>query len=84
MDLRERRVLQIADIYVPIKRVKTLNPETVAALAESILKEGQKTPILVREDGKRYVLIEGLHRLEALKALGETTVIGTLGQARKH
>ncbi len=45
-------------------------------LAESILEDGQKTPIHVRPDPdkNRYVLVEGLHRLEALKALGEATI----------
>ena len=36
-----------------------------------MLKDGQQTPILVRADGARFVLVEGLHRLEAAKALGE-------------
>jgi hypothetical protein len=30
------------------------------------------------------VLIEGLHRLEALRALGEDTVEAYIVQARKH
>jgi hypothetical protein len=30
------------------------------------------------------VLVEGLHRLAAAKALGEKTVIGFLVNARKH
>ena len=58
----------------------------VEALAEDILEHGQTTPIRVRLDAKdgaeRYVLIEGLHRLEALKSLGETVVSGYLVQAR--
>jgi sulfiredoxin len=37
----------------------------------------------VRQDGARLVLVEGLHRLEACKALGETTIAGYLVQARK-
>ena len=48
------------------------------------LKRGQQTPILVRTDGARFVLIEGLHRLEAARALGEKTIIGFLVDARKH
>jgi ParB-like chromosome segregation protein Spo0J len=42
--------------------------------------------ILVRKDEEKggYVLIEGLHRLEALKSLGETTIIGLLVRARRH
>ena len=46
---------------------------------------GQATPILVRCDGDRFVLVEGLHRLEACKALGEETIAGFLvsGQSSK-
>jgi ParB-like chromosome segregation protein Spo0J len=76
--------LQICDIYVPVKRRKTLNPETVEALAESIMENGQTTPIQVRQDGERLVLIEGLHRLEACRALGEETIVGVIVQARRH
>ena len=53
-------------------------------IAESILESGQQTPILVRQDGDRFVLIEGLHRLEACKQLGEETILGYLVQARRH
>jgi len=45
---------------------------------------GQQTPILVRADGTRFVLVEGLHRLEAAKALGEATIVGYRVEARKH
>jgi len=76
--------IPIDEIYVPAKRRTTLNPETVEQLAAEILEEGQKSPILVRHDGKRYVLVEGLHRMEACRALGEETVVGVLVQARKH
>jgi sulfiredoxin len=31
--------------------------------------------MLVRADGARFVLVEGLHRLEAAKALGEQTIV---------
>jgi sulfiredoxin len=82
----ENQVFQIAEIRVPVKRRKAIDAGKVAALAETLLAEGQKMPILVRKDeeGGGYVLVEGLHRLEALKALGETTVIGLLVQARRH
>jgi hypothetical protein len=30
------------------------------------------------------VLVEGLHRLEAMKALGETKIVGTVVQARRN
>jgi hypothetical protein len=38
----------------------------------------------VRKDGERFVLVEGLHRLEACRQLGEKTIIGYLVQARRH
>ena len=82
MQLLEDMELTIADIYVPAKRRRTLDEAAVAALAESILEEGLKSPILVRADRKRYVLVEGLHRLEACKALGEEVITCTLVQAR--
>lgn len=76
--------LKIDDIYVPVKRLKTLDQSVVSDIAESMLEKGQLTPILVRNGQDRYVLIEGLHRLEALKALGEETVVGSIVQARRH
>ncbi len=79
----ENQVLKIDDIYVPVKRRRTLDPETVSALAESILEEGQRMPIMVRHDGKRLVLVEGLQRLEACRSLGEETIIGVIVQARR-
>ena len=72
----------IADIYVPIKRRATLKPETVQKIAQSMLEVGQQAPILVRRDGGRFVLVHGLHRLEACGALGEETIYGYLVQAQ--
>lgn len=80
----ENQDFRIADIYVPVKRRRTLDPKTVETLAESILEEGLRLPILVRDDGKRLVLVEGLHRLEACRSLGEETIIGLLVQARRR
>jgi sulfiredoxin len=80
----KRQMLAIQDVYVPVKRRQTLDPQKVETLAESMLEKGQEAPILVRPDGKRFVLVEGLHRLEACKALGETTVAVYLVQARRH
>tara|TARA_E500000331_G_scaffold273988_1_gene266049 strand:+ start:375 stop:620 length:246 start_codon:yes stop_codon:yes gene_type:complete len=76
--------LKIEEIYVPVKRRASMNQQTVEALATAILEEGQKVPIQVRHDGKRFILIEGLHRLEACRALGEDTVLGVLVRARLH
>jgi ParB/RepB/Spo0J family partition protein len=77
-------VIKIAEIYVPAAKRGPLDPDKVTALAESIAEIGQQSPILVRPDKERYVLVSGLHRLEACKALGETTVKVNLVQAAKH
>ncbi len=82
--MMKREKFLIANIYVPIKRRTTLKPETVQEIAQSILEIGQQMPILVRQDGDRFVLVHGLHRLEACKALGEETIDGYLTQAPKH
>ena len=80
----KRENFAIDNIYVPVKRRATLDPERVHEIAESMLKDGQQVPIKVRADGERFVLIEGLHRLEAAKALGEVTIAGYRVDARKH
>ena len=82
--MMKRETFAIADIYVPIKRRATLEQKRVDEIAASMLDTGQQTPILVRIDGARFVLVEGLHRLEAAKALGETTILGYRVDARKH
>lgn len=81
--MRQKDSYPIDQIYVPVKRMKTLDAARVTALAEAILEEGQKTPIQIREGKERFVLIEGLHRLEAMKALGEESIDGYLVQARR-
>ncbi len=80
----EKKSFLIEKVYVPSKRAKTLDPGKVLALANDILEHGQTTPIRLRADGERFVLIEGLHRLEALRALGEEMVEGYLVRARLH
>ena len=81
--LRIQKV-NLDDIYVPTARKKTLHPETVRVLAEDILENGLKMPIQVRHDGKRHILVEGLHRLEAARWLGESTIDAYLVQAKRH
>ncbi len=76
----------IGDIYIPAKhRQRTVDKKAIDELAESILEAGGlKKPILVRPDGARYVLVSGLHRLEACKLLGEETISSLVVQSRKH
>jgi sulfiredoxin len=82
--MMKRETIAIADVYVPIKRRATLEQKRVDEIAASILNKGLQTPILVRADGTRFVLVEGLHRLEAAKALGEKTIVSFLVDVPKH
>ena len=77
-------VIETDKIYVPSKTRKLLNPARVDELAEDILENGQKSPIQVRLGQDRYVLIEGQHRLEAIRALGEKNIDAIIVQARRH
>ena len=76
--------IRIEEIYVPTKRRAEIKPEVVEALAESILEEGLKVPISVRQGQGRYVLVSGLQRLEACRALGEDTITAIVVAARQH
>jgi sulfiredoxin len=82
--MMKKEQIPIAKVRVPVKRMKTLEPDKVATLAEDILENGQTTPVRLRADGQGFVLIEGLHRLEAMKALGEVEIEAYLVQARLH
>ncbi len=82
--MMKRETVSVADIYVPIKRRATIEQKRVDDIAASMLDNGQQTPILVRADGARFILVEGLHRLEAAKALGEQTIVAFRVDARKH
>jgi len=79
-----KETLPIDKIRVPAKRKRTLEEDKVQALAEDILENGQQTPIRVRPDKDGFVLIEGYHRLEAMRALGEETIDAYRVKARLH
>ncbi len=76
--------IKVDEVYVPAALRKPLDPAKLEEIAMSIAAEGQQTPILVRTDKERYVLVSGHYRLEACKALGEATIWAEVVQARKH
>ena len=76
--------VKLDEIYVPAALRKALDPAKVEALAESILEHGQESAIQVRRDKERFVLVTGLHRLEAMRMLGEKTIKAIIVSARKH
>jgi len=62
------------------ERKRKLNADKVAELTESILLLGLLEPILVAQNGDKYTLLAGLHRLEAAKLLGWKTIEAALYQ----
>ncbi len=76
--------IRIEEIYVPTKRREEIDPARVEKLAENILEEGLKVPISVRQGKGRYVLVAGLQRLEAMKALGEDSITAIVVGSPQH
>jgi sulfiredoxin len=76
--------IAIEEVYVPAKRKRDIDQTKVDQIAESMMEDGQKVPIMVRDDGKRLVLVEGLQRLEAARALGEETIQALKVSARQR
>ncbi len=77
-------MIRIDQIYVPAKRRAEIDPAQVESLAENILEEGLRVPISVRQGKGRYVLVAGLQRLEAMKALGEDTITAIVVGSPQH
>jgi ParB/RepB/Spo0J family partition protein len=62
------RHIALVDIHVP-DNVRELDPEHVKALAGSIELQGMLVPIVVRNDGDRFELVAGFHRIAAARSL---------------
>lgn len=76
--------VKIDEIYVPADRRKELDPQKVEEIAEQIIEEVAQRPIQVRRGKDRFVLIKGVNRLEAQKALGNETIEAAIVAARLH
>lgn len=66
--------LPVADIKVPHDRLRLVTEVKVQALVEVIGMYGFTVPISVRRTGGANILIDGAHRLEAMKRLGEASI----------
>jgi sulfiredoxin len=74
MPMMQSVPVKVDTIYVPARMRSTLDATKVDSLATSIAEKGLQTPIHVRADKERYVLVSGFHRLEAVRKLGEATI----------
>jgi ParB family chromosome partitioning protein len=64
--------IPVLSIIVPADRARSLDADWANVLARMFADHGNKTAIEVRKDenGEGYVLVSGLHRLEAAKIAG--------------
>jgi uncharacterized ParB-like nuclease family protein len=76
--------VNIKEIYVPVGLRKELDLSRVETVAEEIMEGADEHPIQVRQGKDRYVLIKGIHRMEARKALGEETIQAYVVSAPQH
>jgi len=85
-ELMRTVTVKLSDIYVPVKLARTLDEAKVETRAEDILEHGLETPVQLRRDEERdrYVLVAGLHRLEAVRALGEETIEALIVHAKRR
>lgn len=67
------RDIKLSEIVVD-ERLRALDPDWVKLLALSIEEIGLRSPILVVEAGGKFRLMAGLHRLEAVRSLGRSTI----------
>jgi uncharacterized ParB-like nuclease family protein len=75
MSKAKTQMIKLRDIVVPPNRMRQLRPEKVDEFAESIATRGQLQPIIVRPRGDTdYLLVVGLHRLEAVRKLGHEAI----------
>ncbi len=75
--------VKIDQIYVPAARRQELDDTKQEEITKGLLNGDAPKPIRVREGKDRFVLIGGVNRLEACKALGETEIEAYIVQAQK-
>lgn len=75
--------VKIDEIYVPADRRKEIAADIINKYTDDMLNGETIKPIKVRDGKGRFVLIEGVNRLEASKAVGDITIGAYIVQARK-
>ena len=63
------RRIALDEIRVP-ENVRALDDAHVQALAGSLKLQGMLVPVVVRDDGDRFELVAGFHRIAAARSLG--------------
>jgi ParB family transcriptional regulator, chromosome partitioning protein len=71
-------IVPISEVHVPADRIRPAYRHRVEAIADSYVKSGiQQQPVILRQRvGGGFWLVDGLHRLEAMRLAGGDTVRG--------
>lgn len=75
--------VKIAEIYITTARRAEFDQDKIDALIESMMNGEPLKPLKVRKGKGRFVLLSGINRLEACKAVGETEIGAYIVQAQK-
>lgn len=75
--------VKIDEIYVPTDRRKEINQSEIDTIVSEMMDGEARKPVRVREGKGRFVLVEGVNRLEACKTVGDETIPAYIVQARK-
>ncbi|WP_417461957.1 ParB N-terminal domain-containing protein [Kordiimonas sp.] len=75
--------VKIDEIYVPTDRRKEIKQSEIDTIVSEMMEGVMRKPVRVREGKGRFVLIEGVNRLEACKTVGDETIPAYIVQARK-
>jgi ParB/RepB/Spo0J family partition protein len=67
--------LELHQIELKYKELRIISSRTISRLMASLNEHGQLTPVLViRGSGEQYILVDGYHRVEAIRRLKKDTV----------
>ena len=77
-------IIKFEDIYIPASRKAEHDPAKVDAIVDEMMEGNKQRPVKVRQGKGRYVLTEGINRLEACKIVGDTGIEAYIVQAQKH
>jgi hypothetical protein len=77
-------MVKIEDIYIPAARRSELDPNKVEEICNAVIEDVEQRPIQVRKGNGRLVLVKGINRLEARKALGDETIGAYMVSAQQH
>jgi len=67
--------IEIGQLHLRYAALRVIHPDRVARLAAAVLSDGQRCPVLL---GRDNVLIDGYHRVAALREVGRDLVSATV------